>query len=148
MSTMQFTVGWLDKTNVTKPEEFAEFVQQVHGTPYPTGKAMAQLRRVTKDFFKKNPKADWMTLCKTVEFCHNRNKRLAQAYSVLPWVRYAWQSGWLPELDPNVSKEIDDAIAAAIVVETDQYWRDKLACAGSIAGKQTAYAQWQAYRAG
>lgn len=142
MSTLQFTVGWLNSTKVDSVESFCEYIQQSMGTPYPTVKMMPSTRKTFARFFEQYPKADWQTLCKTVDYCRAKKKRLAQAYSIVSMVRFAWRDGFLPELDPNVDKEVDAAIAAALEVETDREWRKRLMLATSVEGKQIALREW------
>lgn len=138
--------GTVDRDQIDTAEEFANYCQQRMGIPYPTGKGMATLKRNAKLFFKQNPNATWGTLVRTVDWCRNNNRRVANAYSIIPMVRYAWAKGALPELDArNVTNdELEAKILEALQVEKDQWWRDRLQAAVGVSARSQVYEDWQA----
>jgi hypothetical protein len=134
--------GIMTKDQVTDPKSYANYVQQNLGTPFPTGKQMVILRKTIKDFFKAYPDADYGTLIRLVEWAKARKKKYAHCYALVSSFRYAWSDGYLPELDPNPTKEIDRAIEEAIAKESDEEWRRRLGMASGIEVKTEIYNAW------
>lgn len=141
--------GVMSIDEVVDEKTFASFCQQKLGTPYPSGKSIAILRKQSKEFFENNPRANWGTLVRTVEWCRNANKRLPNAYSVFSFVRYAWSKGYLPELDPvqHVDASLEEQISRALRVETDERWKNRLVAASGD-GRREVYNSWVEVRGG
>lgn len=141
--------GYITTEDVTDPLSFARYCQQRLGIPYPTGQRMLALRKNTKEFFDNNPRANWSTLARTVEFCQNRNKRYATCVGVLSAVGFALKAGYVPELlvaAPLVDIQLEDAIATALTTEVDQNWRDRLIGSQGLKARQEVYTQWEMQR--
>lgn len=136
--------GKLSRDDVNSPEDYATYCQQVLGTPYPSGKQLATLRRNLKEFFKNNPQATYGTLLRTIDWCRNRKRRPAHCYAVIPLVRYAWSDGYLPELDPKeeMNDDLEAMIRSALEVETDPWWRDRLTGGKTTKARQELYDSW------
>lgn len=134
--------GTLTREEVNSAETFAQFCQQRLGTPYPTGRQIAALKRNVNVFFEQNPQANYGTLVRTVDWCKNRRKRPPHAAGVISNVRFAFRDGYLPELNPNSEEEdvtTESLIKEAVSVETDPWWKDRLL------GGKTAKARYEIY---
>lgn len=135
--------GVIKKEQVTDPKSYANYVQQNLGTPYPNTKQLIILRKNIKQLFELYPEADYTTLIKMVEWAKSKKKKFAHSYALVASYRYAWRDGYLPELDPNPTKEIDAAIEAALAQETDEEWCRRLAMASGIDVKTEIYTAWK-----
>lgn len=135
--------GVMTKEEVKDPKSYANYVQQNIGTPYPTVKQMVILRKNIKSLFDQYPDADYGTLVRLVEWAKAKNKKFAHSYALVASFRYAWKDGYLPELDPNPTREIDQAIEAALSKETDEEWCRRLAMASGIEVKTEIYEAWR-----
>ena len=135
--------GTLTRDEVNSAETFAQYCQQRLGTPYPTGKQIAMLKRGIRIFFEQNPQASYGTLVWSIDGCKNRRKRAPHALGVISSVRFAFRDGYLPELNPNSEEEehapTEDLIRAAVAIETDPWWKDRLQ------GGKTAKARYEIY---
>jgi hypothetical protein len=118
------------------------------GTPYPTGKQMAILKRQLKDLFANNKNASYATLVRTVEWCKARKKRPPHSYTLIAWIRYAWADGYLPELDAKapVDEPLESLITEALEIEADQQWRYKLIGAQGIEARRKIFESWKQMR--
>ncbi len=136
--------GTLTREEVDSPEKFAEYCQQRLGTPYPTGKDIAALKRYMKAFFKQNPQANYGTLIRTVDWCKNNRKRVPNASGIIGKVRFAWRDGYLPELDPveQTDDSLEVLIAQAVESETDPWWKDRLTGGRTHKARQEIYESW------
>lgn len=136
--------GTISRDEVDSPEVFASYCQQALGTPYPSGKQIATLRRNIKEFFKQNPQASYGTLVRTIDWLRSRRKRVPHCYSVINSVRFAWRDGYLPELDPVETKDesFEDLITEALKVEQDPWWRDRLTGGLTPKAKLEIYQSW------
>lgn len=128
-----------------KPRAFASYAQQVLGTPFPTAKQLAVLRKRTKEFLEQYPQADWRTLCRVVIWCRQRRRRPGQVHYVLDEVRRAWASGALPELDPRdrVEDDVEASITAALERETREEWRRALLGARGVDARRKVLQAWR-----
>lgn len=124
---------------------FAEYCQQIIGVPWATQKDLIVLRKRGKEFFGHYPHADWYTLCRVASWCRSRRRRLPRVFMVIDEFRNAWKAGVLPELDPANRQEtnVEEAIAAALEIETRQDWRRRLIGARGIEARREAYREWQ-----
>lgn len=125
---------------------FARYAQQELGTPVPSNpKQFAQLGVVSKKAFEANPALTWESMVKVVSYCKNRKQRPYSAAAIFGQVRFAWSSGYLPELDPRQVETQDPRIGAALHLETDPEWRRKLATTtGEISTR--VYEAWKEHR--
>lgn len=142
-------MGWVDRLTVDDVDDwktFATFCQQETGIPYPTQKQVAALRGAIKEFFTQYPDTDFSTLCNIVRWAKERRKRYATPANLLRGgFRYAWEDGYLPELDPNyndVDEELEVDIEGALAVEKDVVWRRRLIVAQTNQARSDVYSEW------
>lgn len=150
MSVMETpTVSFLKRktaADVNDPKSFAEYAQQKLGIPYPTGKSIAILKKALREFFEHYPQADYNTMCRVVEWAKTKKKRYAQVYQLVYAFRYAYQDGYLPELDPGrelTDSDLEAAIEAVLVDEHDLEWRRRLIVADGLEARRHVYEQWR-----
>lgn len=145
---MSWVTRRLDATDVVDARSFASFCQQELGMPFPTGKKIAATQKNLNAFFRDNPRVDWRVLCKTVEWVKNRRRRIAEPWAITSFVAYAWEAGYLPELDAcgDVDEQIESDIEWALCVETDPDWRRVLMCAAG-SNRKEVFATWKQRRA-
>lgn len=126
---------------------FCEYVQQIIGVPYPTGKDIAVVRKKAKDFFGQYPHCDWRTLCRVAQWCKSRKKRPARTYTVIEMFRDAWAAGYLPELNRDRREaDVEAGIAEALAVEDREGWRRRLVMARSPEIRRRVYFEWRSDR--
>jgi hypothetical protein len=137
-----------------RPEEvvdvctFAAYSQQQLGTAPAIGKDLKRLSGELAAFWEGNPQADWMTLVRTVAWVKAKKRRLANAGSVLRHVRFAYQDGFLPDLEPRrTDPEVERRIEQALQLETDHHWRMRLLCTDGMDNRRAALEQWSDQRA-
>lgn len=137
--------GYMNSAEVVNAKTFAGYVQQQLGTPYPAGYRIAALNKNINEFFTQYPAADYNTLVRTVEFCKARKKRPANATGVLAQIRFAFAAGYLPELVPKERQDdvLEEKIAAALAVERDVRWRDRLIASTGVDARQRVYVAWE-----
>lgn len=142
--------NWLTRNltgdDVVDPVTFAQYCQQVLGTPLPKGKEIVALRSVLRDFFAENPRVDYAMLARLVDWCRSRKKRPATVRCVPGYLRYAWSNGHFPELDPNGEQRNDDlerSIDSALEHETNDEWRRRLIGAQGIEARRGVLAAWR-----
>lgn len=135
----------LTAADVTDARSFAAYAQQCLGTPEPRGRDIALLQRKLNDFFLATPRATWLTLAHTVEWCRARKRRSATAWGVISHVRWAWSDGLLPELNPQprVDHNTEYLIELALATESSEMWRDRLIGACGIDNRRAALSAWQ-----
>lgn len=137
-------VDLISLERVQDKESFAEFARQHLGIPI-FRKDVNILGVKAKEFFEDNPRADWRTLGRTVQWCKTKKFRPNNLYAVISCARHAWADGMLPELDCDEDEQLEADITAALQVETDPYWRRALiASQGSF--RKEAYLAWLAQR--
>lgn len=123
--------NWLTRslrpTDVVDEITFAQYCQQVLGTPLPKAKDIPALKKTFKEFHADYPRVDWPMLVKLVHWCRNRKRRPVSAMAVLGQLKYAWSQGHFPELDPSQQHRVDEntetAIARILDTEPDPQWR-------------------------
>lgn len=132
--------------DVIDAKTLAAYSQQCLGTPVPQGKDVALLQRKLNEFFVSSPRASWISLAHTVEWCRATKRRPAHAWGVLFQVRWAWQAGLLPELNPKppVDHNTEYLIERALESETSEMWRDRLIGACGMDARRSALRSWQA----
>lgn len=130
--------------DVHDPETFAKYIQQTLGCPWPRAKDMVVLRKKIKDFFERYPHCDYDTLCKVVNWCKGRKRRFAHVYSVVDQFRYAYQAGYLPEVDESVrlDSQVEEGIREALSMETDDTWRTRLMCSEGSTLRKEVLVNW------
>lgn len=141
-------MSWVDQVkpeDVTSPEKFADYVAQTCGTPWVTFKDMAILKKQLKEFWINCPNANWFTLVRTAQWARSKKKRPARVYSIIRMVPWAWQEGFLPELDPTkqVDPEVEEQIQQALLVEQSPEWRYRLIGAEGMTARREVLLAWQ-----
>ncbi len=118
----------ISERDVDSPEVFAQWVQQVTGSPSPNVKNMAILRRHIKLFFKENPTWDYRVLCRTVIWANNKKRRYAHVWYYISQVKWAFAAGALSDLTDQQAQadNLADEIRRAVADEKDQAWRYRL----------------------
>lgn len=137
--------GMVTRENVVDSKTFARYVQQRLGVPYPTAKNLVILNKAIKSFFEEYPHLGYESLCNLVDWAKARNKRFADTYVLVNMYRFAWQDGFLPELDPidfeaQSFQEKEDFLLDR---ESDPYWRNKIMDAQTVDAKQAIYEAWE-----
>lgn len=142
-------MGWADKKTVEDVKDwksFAEYCQQETGIPYPTQKQIGVLRGAINDWFDEYPHTSYATLCQIVKWAKERRKRYATPGNLLKGgFRYAWEDGYLPELDPDYDDrdaDLEADIERALQQEKDPAWRRRLIVAQTNAARDEVYREW------
>lgn len=136
----------LRSTDVVDARSFAEYAQQILGTPIPESpKDLHILNTKTDEFFVQYPSADWRVLAATVDWCRAKRKRPANAWWIVTEVRYAWNDGAIPDLDPRdpVEKSVEYNIELALEKETDPYWQRMLLGSVGAENRREVLAAWR-----
>lgn len=139
--------GIMKPQDVVDAKTFAIYAQQKLGTPYPTTQGMIALKKNIKNLFATYEYADYQTLVKLVEWARSKKKRYADTFGLVAHFRYAWRDGYLPELDPNPTREIDALIEKALRTEQDQEWRRRLVLSQGVEARTAIYKAWCAKEA-
>lgn len=142
-------IGPIKPTDVHDAMSFAAYAQQKLGTPYPTGKSIAMLKKSLNEFFEHYPQADYLTMCRVVEWARAKKKRYPHANQLVYAFRYAYADGYLPELDPNtevVDEDLEAQIEAALRDERDEGWRHRLITAAGPTARREVFEAWHEYR--
>lgn len=146
-------MSWADRISsedVVDWKSFADYAQQEAGIPRPTQKQIAQLRAAANQFFEEYPHTSWGTLAKIVDWAKARRQRYATPSNLIRGgFRFAWQDGYLPELDPDyadVDPDLAIDIERALEVETDPAWRRRLIVANGRGQREETYREWSRYR--
>lgn len=143
----------LTQEDVVDYKTFARYCSQQTGTPYPTGKQIAILRKNIKELFEQYPSMDYHSLCRIVEWSKAKHKRYATPGGMLGGgMRFAWRDGYLPECSPGwvpLDPETEDNIAVAVQKEmyddaapADPSWLHRLANSRGNAQRKGVYEQW------
>jgi hypothetical protein len=112
-------------------------------------KDLRSLQMAIKEFKSNYPHlADnpWPTLCKVAQWAASRKKRPGSVpFVVRTMVGWAWSNGALPELDAARARDedIESKICAALQVEHDPRWRDRLMNAEGIRTRREVLEQWE-----
>ena len=123
---------------------FAVYCQQEIGCPLVTKQNLMVLRKQAKLLFEKNPQADWMTLCRVVDWCKARKKRPTHPHVVVSLLPYAWKDGYLPELDPSSEDPaVEERILQALRCEVRDEWMRRLTLAKGRAARREAVEEWE-----
>lgn len=130
-------------------EAFAEYTQQVLGTPWAGRKDLNMLKNRMDAFFGRYPHCDWQTPCRVVRWMAARKVRVSRVWVVDEYVRKAWAAGALPELDPSQAEnpQADTLINSALAEETDPVWRKRLILAQSSFSKMEVWSRWNSTQA-
>lgn len=143
--------NWLTRTltpkDVVDEITFAQYCQQVLGTPLPKAKDIPALMKAFKEFQADYPKVDWPMLIKLVHWCRNRKRRPVSAMAVLLQLKYAWSQGHFPELDPSrqnpVDENVEQSIARILDQEADPEWRRLLLGAQGMKAREEVLHAWR-----
>lgn len=132
------------KEDVIDAESFSEYVQQMLGVPWPTYTDLKILRAKAQEIFNRYPQISWASLCRVADWMRTRHKRPARVWMVLEAFRDAFAAGVLPELDPRDEEdpELERFIAAALEVETDQYWKERLIGSRGVSARRRTFDAW------
>lgn len=120
-----------------------QFVMQQVGIGYVTQKDTAVFRKKVKELFENYPGADWQTIVRTAEWAKARRRRYAHLFQLVEAVRYAYEDGYLPELDRNNTENIDEQIRDVLRTEDDPAWRRRLMVAQGMQAKMAVLEMWQ-----
>jgi hypothetical protein len=142
--------GYMSASEVVDGKTFANFVHQQLGTPFPSKVHLNTLNKRVRQFFTEYPDANWMTMVRLVEYCKSRKKRPAHAYAVFSQLRFAFAAGYLPELEPkeHTDEELEQSIQAALEVERDTKWRERLIASTGVNARRRVYVAWTEARHG
>lgn len=132
---------------VTDMESAEQYIKQRVGIAYVTVKDSAIFRRKVKELFEHYPGADWQTLVRATEWAKTRRKRFSRLHQFVEAIRFAYEDGYLPELDPNYQGDVDEQIQGILREEEDPNWRRRLLIAQGMQAKQLAVEQWYEVRA-
>lgn len=127
---------------VTDRDALQQFIQQQLGVGYVTNNDQAIYRRKLKELFEHEPRATWATMISTVEWAKTRRKRFSRLYQVIESVRYAYEDGFLPELDTDTETLLDEQIREVLQTEDDPNWRRKLLVAQGSTAKSAMLDMW------
>lgn len=138
----------IKRSEVTNVRKLAYYCQQETGIPVPDGKQYLIVSANINEIFTQFPQANYQTLCSVIEWAKQKGVRYAHVGNLIKkGLRYAYLEGYLPELDPrNHPDNIDNLIRAALRVETDDYWLDRLIRSTTTEGKEATYRSWWKYR--
>ena len=130
--------------DVMDVDSFCEYIQQMLGTPWPTWHDKKVLKAKVDDIFRRNPGMTWSSMCKVVDYMRSRRKRPARVWTVPEFFREAWAAGQLPELDPRDEEDFDleRLIGAALEVESDDYWRNRLIGSRGVEARRRSFEAW------
>lgn len=105
----------------------------------------ARSLREAADVFATRP---WQILAKGVEWGKLNGKNLRSLCGIFSLTDFAYQAGYIPELSPKQlqQRSLDEAIVAALEVETDPEWR-LLLSASTGDTRKDALVRWEATRA-
>jgi hypothetical protein len=124
-----------------------QYVMQQVGIGYVTVKDTAVFRKKVKELFENYPGADWQTIVRTTEWAKSRRRRFAHLFQLVEAVRYAYEDGYLPELDPRHNGDLDEQIREVLRAEEDPAWRRRLMLAQGMQAKVAVLEMWQQVRA-
>lgn len=127
-------------------ETCEQFVMQQVGIGHVTTNDRAIFKRKIRELFENYPDADWRTLVRTAEWAKARRRRFARLFQLVEAVRYAYEDGYLPELDPSGTGDIDAQIREVLQEEDDPAWRRRLLVAQGMQAKLAVLEMWQQVR--
>jgi hypothetical protein len=128
---------------VTDADSAEQYIMQQVGIGHVTAKDGAIFRKKVKEMFEHYPTADWQTLVRTAQWAKARRRRFAHLYQLVEAVRYAYEDGYLPELDPNNQGDVDEQIQSVLRREQDPNWRRRLLVAQGMQAKVAVLEMWQ-----
>jgi hypothetical protein len=138
-----------DVAKSTRPANvFAVYCRQRLGVPGATVKDLLILKARARQFFEENPGASWLTLCRVIDWCRSRKWRLAKVWNVFDCAGFAFQDGFLPELDPSdEDPELEQEIQRALEVETRESWQRRLIVSRGATARRMVLEEWKHDRA-
>lgn len=106
------------------------YCRQVVGVPHPSGKDIGAAKKIINEIWSLYPhvRGDYKLLANIADWASARKKRYATIAGLLGSWRYAYQDGYLEELNIQV-KEADlmrQDLEEMLSIETNKEWRDKL----------------------
>lgn len=137
-------LDYVEINQVNDPDVLARYIQQKTGTPWPTWKDRAILRKKCKEFFEHYPHLDYRTLCHVADWCARKKRRFSNVWKVIDAFRFAYEDGALPEVDRGriADKSTDERIQEALEVETDSMWRSMLIGTQDVNVRKEVLEQW------
>lgn len=138
-----FLKTWVTE-DVCDAESFCEYAQQMLGVPWPTYYDKKVLKAKTDEIFKRHPQMTWASICHVADWMRTRHKRPARVWMIPESFREAWAAGKLPELDPRDHEDgdLERLIQAALQVESDPYWRDRLIGSRGVEARRRTFEAW------
>lgn len=128
---------------VTDLESLQRYIMEQLGVGYVTKNDAAIYRKKMKELFEYYPAADMQTMVRVVEWAKTRRRRFARLFQVVESVRYAYEDGFLPELDPNNTQDVDEQISEILQTEKDPTWRRRFLTAQGATAKSVIVDQWR-----
>lgn len=97
------------------------------GIPYPTHTHLNKAKKLLGELFEMYPALTWKGLCQLPLWAKARKKRYAHVLQLINSYRFAYQDGYLPEMDIDyVDRDMEAKIQKALEVESDPDWRRRL----------------------
>ena len=124
-----------------------QFIMQQVGIGHVTANDRGIFKKKVQELFDHYPEADWQTLVRTAEWAKTRRRRYARLFQLVEAVRYAYEDGYLPELDPRGTGDVDAQIREVLQEEQDPAWRRRLLVAQGMQAKLAVLEMWQQVRA-
>lgn len=134
--------------DVTDLDSLQRFIMQQLGVGYVTKNDAVIYRKKMNELFEHYPQANIGTMLKVVEWAKTRRRRFSRLFQVVEAVRYAYEDGYLPELDPGNRPDLDERINEILREEEDPEWRRRLLTAQGETAKTALLDQWQQLRGG
>lgn len=137
-------MSWSDNVTleeVCNLESFCSYARQICGVPYPTKGNLQAARKEVECLFEQYPGLDWKALCQIPLWAKIKKKRYAHILALLRSYRWAYQDGFLPELDVHDRDDLSAKIEEALRIESDPEWRRKLSVSRGP-GRKIVYEAW------
>jgi hypothetical protein len=138
-------MGWADRITleeVVDHKTFCQYSSQVAGIPYPTNSHLNKAKTLLAELFEMYPALTWKGLCQLPLWAKHRKKRYAHCLQLINAYRFAYQDGWLPEIDVDaVDRQMEEKINQALEIETDPAWRRRLLSSRGTARREV-YERW------
>ena len=138
-------MGWADFIaieDVKNARTWAGYASQTAGIPYPTTKELVVVNKESAKLFEMYPNLTWSGLCQLALWAKARRRRYANAGQLLRHYKFAYQDGYLPEIDSEwPTRQLDEQITAALLVEQSPEWRRRLLTSRGE-GRKRVYEAW------
>lgn len=141
------SLSLLRPADVRSADDLARYAEQVMGVPWARQRDLVVLKAKCNELFAHYPTATWFTLCRVVEYCRARKRRVPRVWMIVEEFRNAWAAGWLPELDPGAEDpEVEAGIAEALEQEDHEGWRRRLLGARGRDARRAVLMAWREVR--